>query len=37
MALSRFVISANVTVPAGTAAGGSLGSASTPGSSWSEL
>lgn len=37
MALSRFVVTAAVTVPAGAAAGGTAGSASTPDTAWSEL
>jgi hypothetical protein len=37
MALSRFVITNQVTVNAGTVTGGSFGSASTAGTSWSEL
>jgi hypothetical protein len=37
MALARFVLTADVTVPAGTPTGGAAGSATTPGSGWSEL
>ena len=37
MTLSRFVLLNDVTVAAGTATGGAWGSASTPGSAWSEL
>jgi hypothetical protein len=37
MALGKFVVQNTVTVAAGAATGGSFGSASTPGSAWSEL
>lgn len=37
MALARFVVTARVTVAAGAATGGSNGTASMPGTAWSEL
>jgi hypothetical protein len=37
MALGRFVLQNDVTVAAGAATSGGFGSASTPGSGWSEL
>jgi hypothetical protein len=37
MALQRFVVTAPVTVAAGTPTGGAYGSATTPGTAWSEL
>lgn len=37
MALARFVLTADVTVPAGAATAGTAGSAATPGTGWSEL
>jgi hypothetical protein len=36
MALSRYVLTADVTVAAGTVSGGSFGTGSTPGTAWSE-